>query len=394
MSNVKRPGVYVDEIDAFPNSVVPVGTGIPAFIGCTETAEIEGKPLTGHPFRIESLADFKLCFGGAGPGGFSLYDALDLFYANGGSTAFILSIGPFGSVAKADFLEALTTLESEAEPDILLAPDALRLPPDDYHQVARAMIGHCATLGSRMAILDLYGGDRPEAQSAQGFEASLDAFRMQMAPVPEGQRCFGAAYYPWIVTAAGTVPPSAAMAGLWALQDMQGGLWMAPANLGVALADDVALHITDIMQQTMNEPVDGLSVNAIRFFPNMGILVWGARTLEGNSQDFRYIAARRTITWLAQSIKVALQNYAFQPNDKNTWSAVTAMVGAFLTMVWKEGGLQGSTAADAFSVSCGLGTTMTGDDLIGGRLIVSVKVAITHPAEFIVVTLVQQMQTG
>ncbi len=88
---------------------------------------------------------------------------------------------------------------------------------------------------------------------------------------------------------------------------------------------------------------------------------------------------------------MAAQAYVFEPNDKNTWEAVKAMISSFLNTIWKEGGLQGASAADAFSVQCGLGTTMTSEDIANGFMKVSIKVAITHPAEFIVLTFQQQM---
>ena len=140
--------------------------------------------------------------------------------------------------------------------------------------------------------------------------------------------------------------------------------------------------------------MSGKSVNAIRFFNGQGILVWGARTLDGNSDDWRYINVRRTMIMIEQSCKSVAKAYVFAPNDKNTWEAVKAMIGSFLTNVWKEGGLQGASPADAFSVACGLGTTMTADDLLNGIMRVTVKVAVVHPAEFIVLTFEQQMATS
>jgi phage tail sheath protein FI len=94
---------------------------------------------------------------------------------------------------------------------------------------------------------------------------------------------------------------------------------------------------------------------------------------------------------IEQSCKLAAQAYVFQPNDQNTWSAVTSMISSFLTSVWKEGGLQGATATQAFSVNCGLGTTMTSGDILNGMMNVTVQVAVVHPAEFIVITFQQQM---
>ena len=155
------------------------------------------------------------------------------------------------------------------------------------------------------------------------------------------------------------------------------------------------IRISESQQANLNiDAVSGKSINAIRFFNGLGILVWGARTLDGNSQDWRYIPVRRTMIFLEQSCKLAAQAYVFQPNDKNTWEAVKSMIGSFLTGIWKQGGLQGASAADAFSVDCGLGTTMTGDDILNGLMTVTVKVAVVHPAEFIVLTFQQQMATS
>jgi uncharacterized protein len=94
---------------------------------------------------------------------------------------------------------------------------------------------------------------------------------------------------------------------------------------------------------------------------------------------------------IEQSCRAALQAYAFAPNDAATWAAVTSAIGSFLTGLWTQGGLQGATASAAFSVSCGLGTTMTAEDILNGLLKVEVLVAISHPAEFLVITLQQQM---
>ena len=121
-------------------------------------------------------------------------------------------------------------------------------------------------------------------------------------------------------------------------------------------------------------------------------MVWGARTLDGNSNDWRYINVRRTLIFLEQSIKDATNAYVFAPNDATTWVNVQSMISSFLTGVWNQGGLVGPKPADAFSVSVGLGSTMTNDDIQQGIMRVSVKVAVSHPAEFIEITFEQEMQ--
>ncbi|WP_452598525.1 phage tail sheath C-terminal domain-containing protein, partial [Pontimicrobium sp. MEBiC01747] len=94
------------------------------------------------------------------------------------------------------------------------------------------------------------------------------------------------------------------------------------------------------------------------------------------------------------SCKLAARAYVFEPNNKNTWESVKAMISSFLNSIWKEGGLQGATAADAFSVACGLGSTMTAQDILDGIMTVTIKVAVVHPAEFIIITFQQQQATS
>jgi uncharacterized protein len=198
-----------------------------------------------------------------------------------------------------------------------------------------------------------------------------------------------------VLADANILPAGGAMAGVITTIDNNEGPWQAPANTSIVGAASLPIRLSDSQQENLNvDAVSGKSINAIRFFNGMGILVWGARTLDGNSEDWRYISVRRTVIFLEQSCKLAAEAYVFQPNDKNTWEAVKAMISSFLTSVWKEGGLQGASASDAFSVDCGLGTTMTGDDILNGFMNVIVKVAVTHPAEFIVLTFQQQMVTS
>jgi len=195
-----------------------------------------------------------------------------------------------------------------------------------------------------------------------------------------------------VMKIANILPASSAMAGIYTVNDNQIGVWKAPANVSIVGVVDLPIRLSDSQQEGLNvDAISGKSVNCIRFFRGQGILVWGARTLDGNSQDWRYIPVRRTITFLEQSVKAAARAYVFEPNDANTWAAVKSMISSFLIELWKEGGLQGSTTADAFSVAIGMGSTMTADDILNGYMNVAVRVAVVRPAEFIVITFQQQM---
>jgi len=189
------------------------------------------------------------------------------------------------------------------------------------------------------------------------------------------------------------VPPSGAMAGVYTQVDTTFGVFQAPANVGINSAIKPTVSVTDTDQADLNLPPDGKAINAIRDFPGRGLLVWGARTLDGNSPDWKYINVRRTTIMLEQSIKRATQAYIFEPNTQSTWGALKSMISDFLTNQWKMGALVGATPSDAFSVDIGLGSTMTADDILKGYMRITVMVALTHPAEFIAITFQQQMQT-
>ncbi|WP_417591679.1 MULTISPECIES: phage tail sheath family protein [Flavobacteriales] len=188
------------------------------------------------------------------------------------------------------------------------------------------------------------------------------------------------------------IPPSAAIAGIYTAVDNNEGVWVAPANVGVQGVIAPSINIDHHGQEDLNMPLDGKSVCAIRAFTGRGVLVWGARTLDGNSNDWRYVNVRRTLIYLEQSVKEAAKAYVFAPNDGSTWVNVKSMISNFLINFWKQGGLVGPTPADAFSVNVGLGSTMTGDDVLNGIMRVSVKVAVSRPAEFIEITFQQEMQ--
>lgn len=188
--------------------------------------------------------------------------------------------------------------------------------------------------------------------------------------------------------------PSAGMAGIYTSVDNNEGVWIAPANVGIQSTIMPAIKIDHAAQEDLNMPIDGKSVCAIRAFTGRGNLVWGARTLDGNSNDWRYVNVRRTLIYIEQSVKDAAKAYVFAPNDAGTWVNVKSMISSFLTGLWNQGGLVGPKPADAFSVSVGLGSTMTGEDILNGVMRVAVKVAVSHPAEFIEITFQQEMQKG
>jgi len=190
------------------------------------------------------------------------------------------------------------------------------------------------------------------------------------------------------------LPPSSAMAGIYTANDAAYGVWNAPANVGIAGAIAPLFPISDSQQEDLNAPINGMAINAIRTFVNRGTLVWGARTLDATSNDWKYIQVRRTMIFIEQSVKDALERFVFAPNTAQTWVTVVAMIESFLHGVWAAGGLMGNTPQQAYSVQCGLGSTMTSDDILAGNMNVTIILTMVHPAEFIELSFKQQMLGG
>jgi len=423
---------------------------------------------------------------------FRLYSAMKFFYENGGAACFVMTIGgyDYSNASITDttaFTNAITLLEKEQEPTMLVIPDAVEVfdagvtdtNQDNYYEqryknaysLQNAMINHCGGMMSRIAVLDIPGGYIPPGVST----TSVQQFRTSVEPENPKYNSYAAAYYPWlnttvyqsseityrnidqgsyetlqtllnneftdpntgivlhdiqeyiaafnidpalvesgevrksdkvlqnvsksyqlllkgVMTHMNLIAPSAGMAGIYTSVDNNDGVWKAPANVGMQSTVSPAISIDHSQQEDLNVPLSGKSICAIRAFVGRGNLVWGARTLDGNSNDWRYINVRRTMMFLEQSVKDAAKAYVFAPNDASTWTNVKSMISNFLTGVWKQGGLVGPKPASAFSVTVGLGSTMTNDDILNGIMRVSVKVAVSHPAEFIEITFQQQMQ--
>lgn len=190
-------------------------------------------------------------------------------------------------------------------------------------------------------------------------------------------------------------PTGGAIAGVYAAVDGSRGVWKAPANVALNTVIEPVVNIDDNMQAGLNiDVIGGKSVNAIRAFTGKGIYIWGARTLTGNDNDFRYISVRRFFIMVEESVKLAAYQFVFEPNDAKTWTRIRAMIENYLTNLWRQGALAGSKPEQSFYVSVGLGQTMIFDDILNGRMIVEIGLAPVRPAEFIILRFTQIQQTS
>lgn len=375
---------------------------------------------------------------------FRMYYGLKLFFDNGGGPCYIVSSGTTnGSLdignARDDFIGALNKLKYEDEPTLILFPDAHLIISDEfYYGLYDNALIQCASLKDRFTIIDV---KKPETASDDPIEV--------MRGEPLTNLKYGAVYYPDLKTHYGYIyddtmvtvnesiydtttgststnaavtldqidsmelsdfeynaikaeirrvlrvvmPPGCTMAGIYARVDRDRGVWKAPANVTVSSVIEPVVKISDEEQKSMNVDTNaGKSVNAIRSFRGKGVLVWGARTLAGNDNEWRYVSVRRFFNMVEESVKKSSSWVVFEPNDANTWTRVKAMIENYLTTLWRNGALAGAKPEEAFFVKVGLGETMTSLDILEGRMNIEIGMAVVRPAEFIILKFSHKLQ--
>ncbi len=242
----------------------------------------------------------------------------------------------------------------------------------EKNNLTAALIDHCEKKQDRFAILQA----EPEAGNIDNITPPMDSK-------------YAAFYFPWLrvkspyAEATIVVPPCGHIAGVYARSDTQHGVHKAPANEVLEGASAAQLLLSTSDQDKLNPR----GVNCIRVFPGRGIRIWGARTI---SMDpiWKYVNVRRLFLFVKKSIMSGMQWVIFEPNDEKLWERITQIVNRFLTDIWKNGGLQGSSPEEAFFIRCDK-TTMTPDDIDHGRIVCIIGIAPVKPAEFLSFRFVQ-----
>ncbi|RYY68228.1 MAG: phage tail sheath family protein [Chitinophagaceae bacterium] len=413
------------------HSLINVPTKISSML---EFERIFGKP---KPQHISVLLDADQQLAAeviTDPLQFRLYYSLQLYFDNGGGSCYVCSAGIYPPVIAADEIfsalqKALASTATQADITLLVLADALLSGEDNFYALYRQALLQCNSLQNRFVIIDVF------TQSAvESFSDLQESFRDKIG---NEHLKYGAAYYPYLHTkyrplvvetdekiAIGDViyklavpddasaddlafslyhqnralydsiktslehatlvmPPSGAVAGIYYNVDHSRGVWKAPANVSVNSVIKPMVSITNGEQDDMNVHLSGKSVNAIRSFPGKGTLLWGARTLAGNDNEWRYIPVQRLFLFVNESVKLAIQPFVFEPNDATTWLRVKAMLENFLMQLWRQGALAGAKPEQAYFVKVGLHYTMTVQDILDGRLRIELGLAPVRPAEFI-----------
>jgi hypothetical protein len=342
-----------------------------------------------------------------------------------------------GALIETELEAGLDSLLKADEPTLIIFPEAQFLSIADFNALHDLALAQCELLKDRFVVMDVHGDTLSMSNSGTNLLTAVANFRN--SGIGNNNLKYGAAYAPNLETILDFVidetqidvdyilnggaatnaklnvlattenrryelakaairdlpckmPPSSTIAGIYSAVDNSRGVWKSPANVSVTAITKPTIEFTNLEQDQMNvDATAGKSINAIRPFIGKGTLVWGARTLAGNDNEWRYISVRRFFIFVEESVKKATEQFVFEPNDANTWVKVQAMIENFLTVLWRQGALQGVKPEHAFYVAVGLGKTMTPLDILEGRMIIEIGMAAVRPAEFIILKFSHKM---
>ncbi len=239
----------------------------------------------------------------------------------------------------------------------------------DASAIIRHLISHCERMRYRVAVID--SGDAQSLGQVRSLRGSIDSKH-------------AAFYYPWVRVLDPVseteidLPPSGFMAGIYARNDVERGVYKAPANEVIRGAIGLELLLNKSQQEVLNPE----GINCLRYFEGRGYRVWGARTATSDS-EWKYLNVRRYFAFLESSIERGTQFAVFEPNGDQLWANVRSTIEDFLFNEWKSNHLLGTKPEEAFFVRCDR-TTMTQNDLDNGRLVCLVGVSPLRPAEFVI----------
>ena len=384
----------------------------------------------------------------------NLFYHMQMYFANGGGPCWIVSAGAdTGSITKTKVTDALDKIKMEDEPTLIVIPEAVYISTSGhFYDVMKASLSQCNLLQDRFTIIDLQDDSGNFTSDPSAFRTGIGTqyLKYGAAYYPRLKTTllyndasvkvtYSSGNNTNIATAIGSgrtlaeiisladdvsavnystvgkylsqflseqlgsmrntiakqqiiLGPSSSIAGVYASVDRDLGVWKAPANVSLNYVSEPSFKLNNEDQESFNVHSTGKSINVVRLFSGKGSLVWGARTLAGNDNEWRYIPVRRLFISIEESVKKATEFVVFEPNDKNTWERTRAMIENYLTVLWRQGALAGAKPEAAFFVNVGLGETMTAQDILEGKLIIEVGIAAVRPAEFIILNFSHKLQ--
>ncbi|ROP62303.1 hypothetical protein EDF81_0788 [Enterobacter sp. BIGb0383] len=356
------PGVYLSEEASLNFSVTRADTMVPAFA----YYQYYSLPPGGPNFCFYSWQDV-VAAAGDGHFAFIWYTSLYTWFSLGGGKCYLINYDQL-EIAVKQFDDITTIVSAGIDSDNLDA---------NHQSYVISAVNNIIAQGIK--IFALFDGPLDRIAADDTTEAVMERF----SSTP-----YAAVYYPWCSSSGKNkkIAPSVIAAVAIALTDRTRGVWKAPAN--VVINGITPLYpVTDDLQGQFTQ---GKALNMIRTFPNVGTVVWGARTLD-DSDNWRYIPVRRLFNMVERDIQKALNKLVFEPNSQPTWQRVKAAVNNYLHGLWKQGALIGNKEEEAWFVEIGKDITMTEDDINQGKMIIKIGLAAVRPAEFIILLLSQDI---
>jgi uncharacterized protein len=185
------------------------------------------------------------------------------------------------------------------------------------------------------------------------------------------------------------IGPAGAVVGLYLATDASRGVFKAPAGIGSAIQGIVSVEksFSSAELDTMNASTS--PVNPIRQIPGAGLSVMGARTLKQDGTANKYVNMRRSLIYIRKNIKNLTEFAIFENNEEKLWAQIRTVLNVFLGEYRNQGGLRGTTPAQAYFVKCDAENN-SAQSIANGEVHIQVGVALQYPAEFIVIDLSQK----
>lgn len=157
---------------------------------------------------------------------------------------------------------------------------------------------------------------------------------------------YGALYYDWvriydpINKVHVTVPPSVTVAATYAYSDRNSEIWFAPAGLRRGLVQGVINTATSLSKDDVDILYsDENNINSIYEDPQVGLVLWGQKTLLRTNTALNRVNVRRLLNYLKRVITAACNYLTFEPNDRITWNSFENLTKPVLRSIMNRQGI-------------------------------------------------------
>lgn len=182
------------------------------------------------------------------------------------------------------------------------------------------------------------------------------------------------------------IPNSAAIAGIYARTDNQPGKGVAKLAAGVndgRIFGAVGLESAYTQEKGNRDLIFPEGINPLWSEPGVGIINDGGYLTKTDGLVAN-VNERRVFLFCEVSIKQGIRFARHENIDEKLFNALNAAITLFLTQFWRQGGLKGKTASEAFFVNTdsGAGTINPPSEAEGFRVNVEVGLATKKPNYF------------